>query len=130
MASTVQYLRDTKQGSVVVKIEGDAADTTSLDASAIDGLPSGAPATVTATINRMMWTTESGQITITWDGSSDAVAARLSGNGNWNLLQNPPVIANNATAPTGDIVVAKTGASDYTIIIEFGTGAYQNPGPI
>jgi len=119
MASSTQILRNKKQGSFVVKIEGDAADTTTLDASALGGMP----ADGTATIRRVMWTTESGQISITWDGSTDAVAARLSGNGNWNLTQNPPVISNNATGPTGDVVIAKVGASDYTIIVEFGTGA-------
>ena len=119
MASTNQVLRNKLQGSYVCKIEGNAADTTTLDASATAGLP----ADGTATLRRAMWTTESGQITVTWKGSADAVAARFSGNGNWNLTQNPPVIANNAGTPTGDITIVKTGASDYSIILEFGTGA-------
>ena len=119
MASTNQILRDKLQGSFVCKIEGNAADTTTLDASATDGLP----ADGTATLRRAMWTTESGQITVTWKGSTDKVAARFSGNGNWNLTQNPPVIANNAGTPTGDITIVKTGASDYSILLEFGTGA-------
>ena len=119
MASTNPVLRNKLQGSYVCKIEGDAADTTTLDASATSGLPEDG----TATLRRAMWTTESGQITITWKGSADAVAARLSGNGNWNLTQNPPVIANNAGTPTGDVTIVKTGASDYSIILEFGTGA-------
>lgn len=119
MASTAQILRNKLQSSYVVKIEGTAADTTTLDASATSGLPEDG----TATLRRAMWTTESGQITVTWKGSSDAVAARFSGNGNWNLTQNPPVIANNAGTPSGDISIVKTGASDYSIILEFGTGA-------
>ena len=119
MASTSQVLRNKLQSSFVCKIEGDAADTTTLDASATSGLPEDG----TATLRRAMWTTESGQITVTWKGSADAVAARLSGNGNWNLTQNPPVIANNAGTPTGDVTIVKTGASDYSIILEFGTGA-------
>ena len=81
MASSTQILRNKKQGSFVVKIEGDAADTTTLDASNLGGMPVDG----TATIRRVMWTTESGQISITWDGSTDAVAARLSGNGNWTV---------------------------------------------
>ena len=119
MASTSQVLRNKLQSSFVCKIEGNAADTTTLDASAVSGLPEDG----TATLRRAMWTTESGQITVTWKGSADAVAARFSGNGNWNLTQNPPVIANNAGTPTGDITIVKTGASDYSIILEFGTGA-------
>ena len=119
MSSTSQVLRNKLQSSFVCKIEGNAADTTTLDASAVSGLPEDG----TATLRRAMWTTESGQITVTWKGSADAVAARFSGNGNWNLTQNPPVIANNAGTPTGDITIVKTGASDYSIILEFGTGA-------
>jgi len=121
MASTSQILRNKKQGSFVVKVEGDDAATTNLDASALTGLPTDG----TATLRRAMWTMASGDITVTWDGATDAVAARFSGNGNWNLTQNPPVIANNATDPTGDIVIAKTTASVYSIILEFGTGAYK-----
>ena len=122
MASTAQALRNKKQGSFVIKIEGDAADTTTIDAS---DAGTNMPEDGTATIRRIMWTTEGGQITITWKGSADAVAARLSGNGSWNLTQNPPVIPNNAGTPTGDVTVIKAGASDYTVIIEFGTGAMQ-----
>ena len=119
MASTNQILRDKLQSSFVCKIEGNAADTTTLDASATDGLP----ADGTATLRRAMWTMASGDVTVTWKGSTDKVAARFSGNGNWNLIQNPPVIANNASTPTGDITIVKTGASIYSIILEFGTGA-------
>ena len=119
MASTNQILRDKLQSSFVCKIEGNAADTTTLDASATDGLP----ADGTATLRRAMWTMASGDVTVTWKGSTDKVAARFSGNGNWNLTQNPPVIANNSSTPTGDITIVKTGASIYSIILEFGTGA-------
>ncbi len=122
MSSTAQALRNKKQGSFVIKIEGDAADTTTIDASSAG---TNMPEDGTATIRRIMWTVESGQITITWKGAADAVATRLSGNGGWNFTQNPPVIPNNATTPTGDVTVIKTGASDYTVIIEFGTGAMQ-----
>jgi len=120
MASTAQVLRNKAQSSYVIKVEGNAADTTTIDAS-VSGV--NMPEDGTATLRRAMWTTESGQITVTWKGSADAVAARLSGNGNWNLTQNPPVIANNAGTPTGDVTIVKTGASDYSIILEFGTGA-------
>ena len=87
MASTSQILRNKKQGSFVVKVEGDDADTTDLDASVLTGLP----ADGTATLRRAMWTMASVAITVTWDGATDAVAARFSGNGNWNLTQNPPL---------------------------------------
>jgi len=120
MASTAQVLRNKAQSSYVIKIEGNAADTTTIDAS-VSGV--NMPEDGTATLRRAMWTMASGDVTITWKGSTDKVAARLSGNGNWNLTQNPPVIANNAGTPTGDVTIVKTGASIYSIILEFGTGA-------
>jgi len=119
MASTSQVLRNKAQSSYVIKIEGNSADTTTLDASAISGLAEDG----TTTLRRAIWTMASGDITVTWKGSTDKVAARFSSNGNWNLVQNPPVIANNAGTPTGDITIAKTTASVYSIILEFGTGA-------
>lgn len=120
MATTTQILKNRKQSSYIIKIEGDDAATTSIDAS---DSGTNLPEDGTATIRRIMWTMASGDITITWKGSADAVACRLSGNGNWNFTQNPPVIANNATTPTGDIEIVKGTASDYTIILEIGTGA-------
>ena len=119
MATTNQVLRNKAQSSFVCKIEGNAADTTTLDASALSGLAEDG----TTTLRRAMWTMASGDVTVTWKGSTDKVAARFSGNGSWNLVQNPPVIANNAGTPTGDITIVKTGASIYSIILEFGTGA-------
>ena len=119
MATTNQVLRNKAQSSFVCKIEGNAADTTTLDASALSGLAEDG----TTTLRRAIWTMASGDITVTWKGSTDKVAARFSGNGSWNLTQNPPVIANNASTPTGDITIVKTGASIYSIILEFGTGA-------
>jgi len=120
MATTTQILRNRKQSSYIIKIEGDDAATTTIDAS---DSSTNLPEDGTATIRRIMWTMASGDITITWKGSADAVACRLSGNGNWNFTQNPPVIANNANTPTGDIQVVKGTASVYTIILEIGTGA-------
>ena len=123
MASTAQVLKNRKQSTYVIKIEGNTADTTTIDASDAN---TNMPEDGTATLNRVMWTMASGEIIVTWKGSgADAVACRLHGQGSWNLIQNPPVIANNATTPTGDVTVVKGTASHYTIILEFGTGALQ-----
>ena len=124
MASTIQYLRNKKQSSVILKLEGNTADTTTIPQAGTE-----LPADGTATLRRAMWTTAGGDITLTWLGATPAVAARFSGNGNWNLVQNPPVIANNAIDPTGDVEVTKAGVSSYSIILEFGTGAVKETAP-
>ena len=84
MARSVQVLKNTT-GSVCVKIEGDDAATTLLDASLNYALPENG----TSSIKRLMWTMASGSLTINWKvkagtPSADKVATRLSGSGSWN----------------------------------------------
>ena len=117
MASTSQVLVNSATGRFVIKIEGTTADTTTIDAS---NAAINMPEAGTATLERVTWTMASGDITVTWKGG-DKVACILSGNGSWILIQNGPVIANNATSPTGDVTIVKATASAYTIILQFGT---------
>ena len=59
-------------------------------------------------------------VEIIWDG--DATALLLSGNGYWDLRTAGDEIVNNATTPTGDVLLStKNFASgdNYTIIVEF-----------
>ena len=61
-------------------------------------------------------------VEILWDGTTDATAVFLSGNGYWDLRPAGNEISNNATSPTGDVLLStKNFASgdNYTIIIEF-----------
>ena len=118
MASTSQLIMNSATGRLIVKIEGTGADTTTLDASAA-GV--NMPEDGTAQLMGMWWTMASGDITITWKGSGDKVAAILSGNGSWSAANNMPAIANNATSPTGDVTIVKGTASAYTCILEFAT---------
>ena len=118
MASTSQLIMNSATGRLIVKIEGTGADTTTLDASAA-GV--NMPEDGTAQLMGMWWTMASGDITITWKGSGDKVAAILSGNGSWSAANNMPSIANNSTSPTGDVTIIKGTASAYTCILEFAT---------
>ena len=61
-------------------------------------------------------------VELIWDGVTDATAMLLSGNGYWDLRTAGDEITNNATTPTGDVLLStKNFASgdNYTIIIEF-----------
>ena len=61
-------------------------------------------------------------VEIVWDGTTTATALLLSGNGYWDLRTAGDEIINNATAPTGDVLLSTKNfatGDNYSIIIEF-----------
>jgi len=61
-------------------------------------------------------------IELIWDGATNATALFLSGNGYWDLRAAGNEIANNATTPTGDVLLSTknfVSGDNYTIIVEF-----------
>ena len=61
-------------------------------------------------------------VEIIWDGTTNASALFLSGNGYWDLRTAGNEIANNATTPTGDILLSTKNfvtGDNYTLLIEF-----------
>ena len=61
-------------------------------------------------------------VELLWDGDTNATALLLSGNGYWDLRPAGNEIPNNATTPTGDVLLStKNFASgdNYTILLEF-----------
>ena len=61
-------------------------------------------------------------VEIIWDGATNASALFLSGNGYWDLRTAGNEIANNATTPTGDILLSTKNfvtGDNYTLLIEF-----------
>ena len=61
-------------------------------------------------------------VEIVWDGTTTATALLLSGNGYWDLRTSGDEIINNATAPTGDVLLSTknfANGDNYSIIIEF-----------
>ena len=78
------------------------------------------------TIAKLYWSintadTKSG-VELVWDGTTNATACFLSGQGVWDLRTDGNEITNNATTPTGDVLLStKNFASgdNYTIITEF-----------
>lgn len=82
------------------------------------------------TITKLFWSVASGtsatmspRVTLLWAGASaNTIAATLTGSGFWDLTTSgqAPII-NNATSPTGDILLSTTGFTAnaaYTVIIE------------
>lgn len=61
-------------------------------------------------------------VEILWSGSTNATALLLSGNGYWDLRVSGNEIPNNATTPTGDVLLSTknfANGDNYTIILEF-----------
>jgi hypothetical protein len=61
-------------------------------------------------------------VELIWDGTTNATALSLSGNGYWDLRPAGNEIPNNATAPTGDVLLSTknfANGDNYTIIVEF-----------
>jgi len=61
-------------------------------------------------------------VELIWDGATDSTAVILSGNGHWDLRTSGNEITNNATTPTGDVLLSTKNfavGDNYTIIIEF-----------
>ena len=61
-------------------------------------------------------------VELIWDGATNATAMLLSGNGYFDLRTAGNEITNNATTPTGDVLLSTKNfavGNNYTIIIEF-----------
>jgi len=61
-------------------------------------------------------------VEILWDGATDSTAMILGGNGYLDLRTAGNEIVNNATTPTGDVLLNTKNfaiGDNYTIIVEF-----------
>jgi hypothetical protein len=61
-------------------------------------------------------------VELVWDGDTNASAVFLSGNGYWDFRTAGDEVPNNATVPTGDVLLTTrnfANGDNYTIIIEF-----------
>tara|TARA_Y100001935_G_scaffold97775_1_gene81292 strand:+ start:109 stop:501 length:393 start_codon:yes stop_codon:yes gene_type:complete len=61
-------------------------------------------------------------VELVWDGATNATATILGGNGYWDLRTAGNEIVNNATTPTGDLLLSTKNfaiGDNYTIIAEF-----------
>ena len=77
-------------------------------------------------ISKIFWSvnTQSGKsaVELIWDGETNATAVTLSGQGFWDLRADGNEITNNATTPTGDVLLSTknfANGDNYTIIAEF-----------
>ena len=77
-------------------------------------------------ISKIFWSvnTQSGKsaVELIWDGETNATAVLLSGQGFWDLRADGNEITNNATTPTGDVLLSTKNfaiGDNYTILVVF-----------
>ena len=77
-------------------------------------------------ISKIYWSvnTQSGKsaVELIWDGETNATAVLLSGQGFWDLRADGNEITNNATTPTGDVLLSTKNfalGDNYTILVVF-----------
>ena len=77
-------------------------------------------------ISKIFWSvnTQSGKsaVELIWDGETNATAVTLSGQGFWDLRAEGNEIVNNATTPTGDVLLSTknfANGDNYTILVVF-----------
>ena len=61
-------------------------------------------------------------VELLWDGETQSTAVLLNGQGYWDLRTAGNEIINNATTPTGDVLLSTRDfvvGDNYTIIVEF-----------
>ena len=77
-------------------------------------------------ISKIYWSVNTSDnksaVELTWDGATNATAVLLSGHGFWDLRDAGNEITNNASTPTGDVLLSTknfANGDNYTIIVEF-----------
>jgi len=129
MADTVttQTIADTSGVKYVAKLTNISDGTgeslvTKVDASALTFMTEDG----NRKIGKIWWsintTNKKSAVELIWAGATNATALVLSGQGYWDLRTAGNEILNNATTPTGDVLLSTRDfvvGDSYTIIVEF-----------
>ena len=77
-------------------------------------------------ISKLYWSINTSDsksaVELIWDGETNATAVLLSGQGFWDLRADGNEITNNATTPTGDVLLSTKNfalGDNYTILVVF-----------
>ena len=95
---------------------------TKIDASNTNAMTEDATKVLTRIWYSINTTNRNAAVELLWDGDTNATALLLSGNGHIDLRPSGNEIPNNATTPTGDVLLSTKNFADgdnYTIIVEF-----------
>ena len=77
-------------------------------------------------ISKIFWSVNASNsksaVELIWDGDTNATAVLLAGQGFWDLRADGNEITNNATTPTGDVLLSTknfANGDNYTILVVF-----------
>ena len=77
-------------------------------------------------ISKIFWSVNASNsksaVELIWDGDTNATAVLLAGQGFWDLRADGNEITNNATTPTGDVLLSTRNfatGDNYTILVVF-----------
>jgi len=77
-------------------------------------------------ISKIFWSVNASNsksaVELIWDGTTNATAVSLAGQGFWDLRADGNEILNNATTPTGDVLLSTknfANGDNYTILVVF-----------
>jgi len=124
---TTQTLIDTSGVKFVVKMTSFSdgtgeTDVIKVDASATTFMSEDGNRKIAKVWYSVNTTSPKSGVEIKWDGATDATALFLGGQGFIDLRSSGNEILNNATTPTGDVLLSTrnfVNGDNYTIIIEF-----------
>lgn len=128
---TSQILKDHAKGYAVklTNISDGTGETDVIKVDASTLAANNGAGTERLTITKLFWSVASGtsstmspRVTLKWAGSSNTTIVTLTGSGYWDLTTGGQCpLTNNASSPTGDILLSTTGFTAnaaYTVIIE------------
>ena len=129
MADTVstQTIADTTGVKYVCKLTNFSDGTgeslvTKVDASALTFMSEDGSRKISKIWYSVNTTNNKSAVELIWGGTTNSTALLLSGNGYWDFRDAGDEIPNNATAPTGDVLLSTknfANGDNYTIIVEF-----------
>jgi hypothetical protein len=129
MADTVstQTIVDTTGVKYVTKLTNISDGTgeslvTKVDASATTFMTEDGTKKISKVWYSVNTTNNKSAVELLWSGTTNATALVLSGNGYWDFRDAGNELPNNATSPTGDVLLSTknfANGDNYTIIIEF-----------
>jgi len=124
---TTQTISDTSGVKYVAKLTNISDGTgeslvTKVDASALTFMTEDGNRKIAKIWWSVNTTNNKSSVELIWAGATNATALVLSGQGYWDLRTAGNEITNNATTPTGDVLLSTRDfvvGDSYTIIVEF-----------
>ena len=95
---------------------------TKIDASGTNGMTEDATKVLARIWYSINTTNSNAGVELLWGGTTNATMVVLNGQGHWDLRTFGDGIANNATTPTGDVLLSTrnfVSGDNYTILVEF-----------